>query len=197
MLHERIVAAGLQRVFAMEHLAEGLVDGPAPECCCHFGIEFQGYGDVAFSGQHVGGGGEVTVRAGDALHAPSIKFEFGLEWGLGGRRYRVRHSGMEDAHPAVGGFRENHVKQSAGCVPNQTELRASLVQKFDGFGVDEGIDGLAEADRVAGKILRGGRVNPFKFHFTIIGSDKCWEVNMLTENKSPLRLKQSSPVTVF
>lgn len=151
------------------------------ECGHYVGIEFQSYGDVALRSQYVGGGGEMPVWTGDALHAPSIEFEFGLAWGRG-NRHRIGHSGMQDAHPALGGFGENHVEQSSGRVPNETELRASLVQKFDSFGVDERIDGLAEADRVAGKILRGRRVNPFKFHFPIIGSDRYWEVNMLTEN---------------
>ena len=106
----------------------------------------------------------MPARAGDPLDASSIEFKFGLECGLGGRRHRIRHSGMEDAHTALGGFCENDVQQSSRRVPNQTELRAPLVCEFDGFGVGEGIDGLAEADRVAGKILRGRRVSPFKFH---------------------------------
>ena len=154
----------------MENLPEGLVDGAVPERRCHFGIKFQGYADVALPGQHVAGGGEMPARTGDPLHAPGIEFEFGFEWGLGG--HRIGHPGMQNAHPALGSFCEYDVEQSSRRAPNQTELGTSLVQKFDGFGVGEGIDGLAKADRVARKILRGRRVSPFKFHSLIIGSDK-------------------------
>ena len=60
----------------------------------------------------------MTVRTGDALDAPRIEFEFGLERGLRGCRQGIRYPGMEDAHAAAGGFGEDYVEQSAGRMPN-------------------------------------------------------------------------------